>query len=141
MDGEPRGRVAVVASDGERWLVFAADDQNGGFVRAWFEQEGELSDGPTLTELEVHASRVQLVRYQDGFLLSGYGRINEPRRFFPFLWRLDADGEVTDRWEMTEGSFRDPPAFVIRDGRVFMLYSTGGFEGSRVELREFGCVG
>ena len=131
----------VVASDGERWLVFAADDSSGGFVRAWFEQEGELSDGPTLVDPEVHASRVQLLRFQDGFLLSGYGRLREPRHTSLFLWRLDADGEVTDRWEMTEGSFRDPPAFVIRDGRMFMLYSTGGFEGSRVELREFGCVG
>ena len=71
-------------------------------------------------------------------MLSGNGRINELRRFFLFLWRLDAYGEVTDRWEMTGGSFRDPPAFVIRDGRVFMLYSTGGFVGT-VELREFRC--
>lgn len=110
--------------------MFAADDHNGGFVRVWFEQEGGLTDGPVLLEPKVHASRIQVVRYHGGFLLSGYGCIDELQRFFLFLSRLDADGEVTDRWEMTERSFRDPPAFDIRDGRVFMLYSTGGFEGS-----------
>jgi len=129
-----------VASDGVRWLVITSDDYGGGFVRTWFEQGGGVSAEPTLSEPEVHPSRVQLLRYQDGFLLSGYGSIHEPLRYFLFVWRLDAEGEVTDRWEMTEGDFRDPPAFVVRDGRVFMLYSTGGFEGSRVELRELGCV-
>ena len=70
----------------------------------------------------------------------GYGSMRDPHRTFLFLWRLDDVGEIADEWSAPEGDFRDPPALVVRGERVFLLNATGGFEGSQVLLREFGCV-
>jgi hypothetical protein len=95
---------------------------------------------PTATSLR-WSQAIQLLRFQGAFIFSGYGLdTDDEYGSYLFVWRLDDDGEILDRWEVPEDDFRGSPAFAVSGARLFMLYSTGGFGTSEVQLREFGCA-
>ncbi len=127
----------IIAPHREGWLVFAYGDFPGGLVRARLSTEGEVTAGPDALFRELLISRMRIKTYGDGYLFWGYAS-GSPSTLF--LWRLDENGDVTDEWDMPESSFRGAPAVVIRGSRIFMLYSTGDFSASEVQLREFGCL-
>lgn len=127
----------IIAPHSEGWILFAYSGFPGGIARARLSPEGALIAGPDALFPEMRIWRMRIEAFGDGYLFWGYA---SGRPSILFLWRLDGNGDVTDEWDMPESSFRGAPALVIRESRVFMLYSTGSFGESEVQLREFGCA-